>query len=396
MSSQPSSSTNSVSIIFSVTPWRGSLEGGEASFGMDVFTELEEESFVMNDPETPIKPPHRRRVRYSGTHPRRFEEKYKELDPARDPETIAKIIASGKTPAGQHRPILVSEILEHLAIQPGERGADVTVGYGGHAEALLAKLRPGGQLLAFDVDAVQLPRTEARLRGLGYEEEALLVRRCNYAGLAGMLDQVEWLDGIDFLLADLGLSSMQIDNPERGFSYKHDGPLDMRMNPARGAPARDWLARHKPSKLAKALTDGGDEPQAKPIADAIIRALPMQTTGQLRAVIESCLPDYFDDEERSVTVARVFQAIRIGVNEEFTALDAFLSQLPTCLRPEGRVAILSFHSGEDRRVKHHFRDGFRAGIYREIAQDIIRPTFDEIGSNPRASSAKLRWAIRAS
>jgi 16S rRNA (cytosine1402-N4)-methyltransferase len=195
----------------------------------------------------------RRRVRYQGAHPRRFEDKYKELDPERDPETIAKVLASGKTPAGQHRPVLVAEVLEHLAPQPGERGADVTLGYGGHSEALLEKLQPGGRLLALDVDSEQLPLTEARLRGLGYDEEALLVHPGNYAGLTGILARIGWHDGVNFLLVDLGLSSMQIDNPARGFSYKYDGPLDMRMNPERRVTARDWLARCK-SAIVCSLT----------------------------------------------------------------------------------------------------------------------------------------------
>jgi len=337
-------------------------------------------------------------VRYRGTHPRRFEEKYKELDPERDPDTIAKVIASGKTPAGQHRSILVDEVLRHLAPRPGNRGADVTLGYGGHGEALLERLRPGGRLLALDVDSEQLPRTEARLRGLGYDEEALVVRRCNYAGLAGVLAQIGWDDGVDFLLADLGLSSMQIDNPARGFSYKHDGPLDMRMNPGRSVPASDWLARCKTATLVRVLIEGSDEPHAELLANAITAASAkarIKTTHQLRRVVERALPGRVDATDRSAAVTRVFQAIRIAVNEEFSALDAFLVQLPGCLRPGGRVAILSFHSGEDRRVKHHFRDGFRGSIYSEIAPEIIRPNFREIGGNPRAASAKLRWAIRA-
>ena len=345
----------------------------------------------MNKPEKPFK----RRQRYRGTHPRKFEQKYKELNPDRDPETIAKVIASGKTPAGQHRPILVSEILDKLAPQPGQHGADVTLGYGGHAQELLAKLQPGGRLLALDVDALQLPRTEARLGRLGYDEDTLIVRRSNYAGLAAMLGKIGWTEGLDFLLADLGLSSMQIDNPERGFSYKHDGPLDMRMNPERGAPASQWLGQCTLKKLAAALANGGDEPNARDIARAIITTLPIETTKGLREVVTSALPQHLDDDDHSNTIARVFQAIRIVVNEEFTALDTFLRQLPDCLKQGGSVAILSFHSGEDRRVKHHFREGFRSGIYSKIAKDIVRPTFDEIGSNPRAASAKMRWAIRA-
>jgi len=342
--------------------------------------------------------PFRRRQRYRGTHPRNYDEKYKELSASLDSETIAKLIGSGKTPAGQHRPILVTEVLEHLAPQPGEQGADVTLGYGGHSEALLTALQPGGRLLALDVDAWQLPVTEERLRGLGYEAETLTVRRCNFAGLAGMLPQIGWHDGVDFVLADLGLSSMQIDNPARGFSYKHDGPLDMRMNPERGVSARDWLRRCRSDKLARVLDEGSDEPRAQHIATVLAELSeqePIETTGQLRRAIESALPNDITDNDRRSTLARVFQSIRIAVNEEFNALDAFLKCLPDCLRPGGRVAILSFHSGEDRRVKHHFRDGVRSGIYRKVASDIIRPTGQEMGSNSRASSAKLRWAIRA-
>lgn len=341
--------------------------------------------------------PFRRRQRYRGTHPRNYQEKYKELSSSPDPETIAKLIGSGKTPAGQHRPILVTEILEHLAPQPGERGADVTLGHGGHSETLLTGLQPGGQLLALDVDALQLPLTEKRLRGLGYAAEALIIRHCNFAGLAGMLPQIGWQNGVDFVLADLGLSSMQIDNPTRGFSYKHDGPLDMRMNPRRGVNARDWLRRCRADKLVRVLIDGSDEPLAEQIAAVLVefsKREPIDTTGQLRHAIESALPNDITDDGRRSTVARVFQAIRIAVNEEFSALDAFLRRLPDCLLPGGRVAILSFHSGEDRRVKHHFRDGVRSGVYREISPDTIRPTGQEVWTNSRAASAKMRWAIR--
>ena len=346
--------------------------------------------------------PFKRRVRYSGKNPRNYAQKYKELDPQRDPETIAKVIASGKTPAGQHRPILVDEVLEALDLRPGQRGADATFGYGGHSEAILGKVRPGGQLLGLDVDAVQLPRSEQRLRDLGFSEQELVVKRSNYAGLAAALEEMSWGDGVDFVLADLGLSSMQIDNPERGFSYKHDGPLDMRMNPERGVSARDWLARCKPEKLERWLEEAGDEPRAATIAAALAEASAeekgkdgLTTTRQLRRVIEQTLPETCDEELRKVTVARVFQAIRIAVNDEFSALDAFLRSLPDCLRPSGRVAILSFHSGEDRRVKHHFRDGLRTGIYREISAEVVRPSAAEIGGNPRAAPAKLRWAVLA-
>ena len=348
-------------------------------------------------PEKPST--HQRRVRYSGKNPRRYDQKYKELGPGRDPATIAKLLAAGKTPAGQHRPILVQEILNHLSPEPGQSGADVTFGYGGHSEALLGLMGQTGRLLALDVDADQLSKSEARLRSLGHSQQQLTVVKSNYAGLSKVMGQLGWHDGLDFLLADLGLSSMQIDNPARGFSYKHDGPLDMRMDASRGASASVWIARcSSVEKLERVLVEGGDEPNAAVIAEAIFaaRALePIETTMQLRRIIESVLAANVDGKTRKSTIARTFQAIRIAVNNEFSALDSFLRQIPTCLCSGGRVAILSFHSGEDRRVKHHFRDGFRSGIYQEISPDIIRPTAKEISQNSRASSAKLRWAIRS-
>jgi len=348
----------------------------------------------------PDKPSaHQRRVRYSGKNPRRYDQKYKELDPERDPATIAKLLAAGKTPAGQHRPILVQEILDHLAPQPDQCGADVTFGYGGHSEALLGRMGVTGQLLALDVDADQLSKSEARLRSLGHSEQTLTVVKSNYAGLAKVMGQLGWKNGLDFLLADLGLSSMQIDDPARGFSYKHDGPLDMRMDANRGASASVWIARcSSVEKFTRVLIEGGDEPNAASIAVAIFAARsqePIETTMQLRRIIESTLPPEVRDKTLRSTVARTFQAIRIAVNNEFSALDSFLAQIPACLHPDGRVAILSFHSGEDRRVKHHFRDGFRSGFYQEISPDVIRPTAKEIGQNSRAAAAKLRWAIRS-
>lgn len=354
----------------------------------------------MNDGkgESEAPRPHKRRVRYKGTHPRRYEEKYKELNPELDPETVAKVIASGSTPAGQHLPIMVDEILEALSPCGGQRGADVTFGYGGHSQAFLDRLRPGGKLLALDVDAKQLPVTEARLRGLGYSEEELLVERSNYAGLASVLARLNWLEGVDFLLADLGLSSMQIDNPSRGFSYKVDGPLDMRMNPHRGISAKDMLKKCSVAKLEKILKEGGDEPYAFEIASVVVERFgdrDLDSTLEFRHLVESALPEGLEEDEIKTSVARVFQAVRIAVNEESSALNAFLSQLPSCLKPGGKVAVLTFHSGEDRRVKHHFRDGFRDGIYSEVTRDVIRASPKERALNPRASSAKLRVAVKS-
>jgi 16S rRNA (cytosine1402-N4)-methyltransferase len=346
----------------------------------------------VNEAEVPT--PHRRRPRYSGKNPRRFEDKYKELDPERYAETIAKVRASGKTPAGQHVPILLNEIMKVLAPQPGERAVDCTLGYGGHAGALLQAVQPGGTLLALDQDPIEIVRTEARLRAGGCEESALVVKRMNFAGLPRALGELGWSEGADVLLADLGCSSMQFDNPARGFSFKHDGPLDMRMNPQRGVAAREFLHKLSAEKLTAILSDNADEPHAKLLAQALAES-DHATTRSLAEAIRRALPHRVNEEDRDATVRRVFQALRIAVNEEFTALDTFLRQLPACLRSGARVAILTFHSGEDRRVKHLFREGLRSGVFSATNDEVIRPSSMETRDNPRAAPAKLRWAVKA-
>ncbi|MBK8091316.1 MAG: 16S rRNA (cytosine(1402)-N(4))-methyltransferase RsmH [Verrucomicrobiaceae bacterium] len=333
-------------------------------------------------------PPHRRRPRYAGKNPRRFDQKYKEH--AGDAETLAKVRAAGKTPAGRHVPILLSEIMQVLAPQPGERAVDCTLGHGGHAAALL---EAGVTLLALDQDPVEIVRTEARLREKA-APEALIIQRMNFAGLRRAIDQIGWSDGADVILADLGCSSMQFDNPSRGFSFKHDGPLDMRMNPQRGITAREMLQRLSAEKLRGILSENADEPRAELLAVALA-GTDQATTLAFAESIRAALPRQLDTEEREAAVRRVFQALRIAVNEEFTALDAFLARLPDCLRSGGRVAILTFHSGEDRRVKHLFRDGLRGGIFSETNDEVIRPSADELRSNPRSAPAKLRWARKA-
>ncbi len=349
----------------------------------------------MSDEAAPA--PHRRRPRYSGKNPRRFEEKYKERDPQRYAETVAKVLASGKTPAGTHRPIMVAEILEVLAPQPGEIAVDCTLGYGGHATELLRAVQPGGRLIGLDQDPLELPKTTARLEALGFPVESLLTRRMNYAGLAGLL-ATEAPEGAHAVLADLGLSSMQIDDPARGFTFKVPAPLDMRMNPSRGLPASALVARSKPEEIATWLAENGDEPNAVVLAEAIHKAGDLPTTTALATVIRrslATLPRKLPAEEIEKSVRRAFQAIRIAVNDEFGSLETFLRQLPLCLRPGGRVAILTFHSGEDRRVKHAFKNGRRDGVYREIAEEVTRASAEEQHANPRATPAKLRWAIRA-
>ena len=349
---------------------------------------------------TDASPPHRRRVRYAGTHPKTFAEKYKELDPATHAEAIDKVMARGQTPAGMHRPICVQEILDILDPQPGDVGLDATLGYGGHTRELLARLSRGGRLFATDVDPLEFARTETRLRAAGFDASVLVLHRINFAALQTLLPQAG--GGFDFILADLGVSSMQIDNPARGFSFKADGPLDLRLDPGGGPSASELLQSVTRSALRDLLTDNADEPFAVPLA-AALQGQYLETTTQLadlvRHTLQAALPARMPDAERLVettkSLQRTFQALRIAVNNEFGVLDQLLDALPACLRPGGRVAILSFHSGEDRRVKKAFQTGERSGIYAQVAPDAIRASFEERRANPRSTSAKLRWAERA-
>jgi 16S rRNA (cytosine1402-N4)-methyltransferase len=346
----------------------------------------------------------RRRPRYRGTHPRAFSEKYKEHDPTRFPGERAKVLASGKTPAGSHVPVLVAEVLEALTPAPGDVAVDATLGYGGHASEILKRILPGGRLLALDVDPIELPKAAARLKALAEslgDAGAVRCVRRNYAGLKKLLEAEGLARGADVILADLGASSMQLDDPGRGFSWKHDVPLDLRMNPGRGQPASHYLQRLSKSDLEDLLRKYGDEPLAGRIADAVVearRSHPLLRTSDLTRAVESAFegtPQPRASEAKKSTLQRTFQAIRILVNDELTALDAFLNELPHCLAPGGRVAILTFHSGEDRLVKKAFRAGREGRLYARIADRVVRATPEERGRNPRSSAAKLRWAVRS-
>lgn len=341
---------------------------------------------------------HQRRPRYRGTHPRRFADKYKELAPEKYPDLVAELRERGQTPAGQHVPVMVDEVLAALGVQPGGRGVDATLGWGGHAQRILAALAPGGRLLAIDADPVELPKAEVRLRTLGFGDDTLIVRRTNFAGVRAAIDAAGWHDGVDFVFADLGVSSMQIDDPARGFSFKVDGPLDMRMNPQRGLSAAQWLERTPVEAVAEALADS-DEPHAAHLASALDRRRTERgsftTTRALVVAVREALRGRASTTDAELAVRRVFQAIRMAVNDEGGALDAFLRQLPECLRPGGRAAVLTFHSGEDRRVKAAFARGEREGLYARVSRDVIRASPAEQRSNPRGKSAKLRSARRA-
>ncbi len=344
--------------------------------------------------------PHRRRVRYAGTHPRRFEEKYKELNPSLHAEALRKVMERGQTPAGTHRPICVREILAVLDPRPGEVGLDATLGFGGHAQEVLPRLVPGGRLFGIDVDPIELPRTEARLRSLGFDESVLVVRRMNFAALPALLPEAG--GGFDVVLADLGVSSMQIDNPARGFTFKAEGPLDLRLDPSSGQSASALLQSVTRRRLRELLLDNADEPYAEPLA-AALQGQYLETTTELAALVRHTLqtalargmPEADRRAETRKALQRSFQALRIAVNDEFRVLELFLAELPSCLKPGGRVAILSFHSGEDRRVKKAFQAGERAGLYARVAPGPVRPSAEEQRANPRASSAKLRWAVRS-
>jgi 16S rRNA (cytosine1402-N4)-methyltransferase len=353
------------------------------------------ESGVANEPADPALT-RMRRPRYPGKNPRAFHEKYKELQPERYAAEVRKILASGKTPAGMHVPIMVEEVLRCLRPQPGEIAVDCTLGAGGHARAILEALQPGGRLIGLDVDPLELPRAEAHLRAAGFGPGTFTTRHSNFAGLAQAL-AAEGLATADIVMADLGVSSMQIDNPERGFSYKGVGPLDMRMNPVRGEPASALIARLGEEALAELLDENADEPHAVLIARAL-KAQPLPTTQAAERVVRvgltTALPQLSKPDVK-MSVRRTFQALRIAVNDEFGVLDALLRSLPHCLSPGGRVVFLTFHSGEDRRVKKAFQAGRRAGLYADVADQVIRSSKAETFANRRASSAKLRWAIRA-
>jgi 16S rRNA (cytosine1402-N4)-methyltransferase len=356
----------------------------------------------LSEREKKMSEEHKRRKRYSGKYPRKFEEKYKEQNPEKYPELIEHVIEKGSTPAGMHISICVQEILEVLSIQPGEKGCDCTLGYGGHSKAMLEKLQGKGHLCSLDVDPIESVKTEERMRSAGFGEDVWTLRHINFADI----DQAAEADGpFNFVLADLGVSSMQIDDPKRGFSYKLDGPLDLRLNPEKGVSAAEHLAELEEYEIEGMLIENADEPYAAQIAEAIREAERrgrIETTTQLREIVESVVraanPKASEKELKDLmkkSCQRTFQAIRIDINHEYEVLYSLLEKLPDVLASGGRVAILTFHSGEDRLVKKMFKEGKKAGFYKEVSKDVIKASPEECFRNPRARSAKLRYAIKA-
>ena len=305
------------------------------------------------------------------------------------------------TPHGEHRPVMLDEVLAVLDPKPGEVVVDCTLGYAGHAVELLRRVGPAGKVVAFDLDDANLPPARERLAAVG---PSFTLHHGNFAGLPAAL-AADGLDGCDCLVADLGMSSMQVDDPDRGFSFARDGPLDMRMDPTRGRTAAELLNALPAEDLAAAFRELGDEPEAAKIAAAIVHdraTKPLERTVELADLVLRAAPVTINPyprkgeptprQQRIRPVARVFQALRILVNRELANLQELLRVLPWCLRPGGRVAIISFHSGEDRLVKGAFKECQRTGVYEQISEDPVRPGFGERMENPRARSAKLRWA----
>ena len=342
---------------------------------------------------------HKRRVRYSGTHPRTYKEKYKEHQPEKYADTISKVISKGSTPAGMHISIMVKEILDFLDIKPEQQGLDATLGYGGHTKEMLKCLNGEGHIYGLDVDPIESAKTKERLEKQGFGEDVLTVKLMNFKDIDKVAEEA---GKFDFILADLGVSSMQIDNPDRGFSYKVEGPLDLRLNPQKGISAAERIRNISAEELTGMLIENADEPYAEEIADAVVtrqkRGEKIVTTKDLQRVIEealSFLPKGEQKEAVKKSCQRTFQALRIDVNQEYEVLYEFLEKLPRVLASGGRVAILTFHSGEDRLVKKSFKRFLKEGEYAEVSKDVIRPSQEECVKNPRARSTKMRWAIKA-
>ncbi|HBG27047.1 MAG: 16S rRNA (cytosine(1402)-N(4))-methyltransferase [Planctomycetes bacterium GWF2_41_51] len=357
-----------------------------------------------NQPDNNEQPSiHRRRQRYSGTHPKTFQQKYKEHNLAAHPELRDKLRAKGKTPAGSHIPVLLEEVLEILNPQPGQIVADCTLGYGGHSRQFIKRLGPTGKLIAFDVDGAELERTQKRLSG---SETPISFYHSNFAGIANALKR-EQIDGFDVIFADLGVSSMQIDDAERGISYKNEGPLDMRMDKRLKQTGADLINSLPEEEIAKALLEYSDEPDNEKIARMIVAqrsVQPITTVSQLIRLVfavKGLTVNSWKKQQRTSKfgslhpAARTFQSLRILVNDELGSLKELLRIAPYCLRPGGRIGIISFHSGEDRLVKQSFRDGAENGVYEFASKKAVVPRIKEVIANPRCASAKFRWAVKA-
>lgn len=311
-----------------------------------------------------------------------------------DQSPVAVMAAPEGAAAGWHRPVLLDEVLELLAPRPGAVIVDGTTGTAGHSLAIAPRLLPDGRLIALDRDQASLAIAAARLAEFSPLATTI---HANYRELPGVLESAG-LSRIDGLLLDLGMSSPQVDQPERGFSFLREGPLDMRMDPTQDVTAREIVATWSIDELSELFHTLGEERFARRIAQRIARdrrETPITTTTQLAGLIAAAVPAGAR-HGRLHPATRSFQALRMAVNDELGALQELLSFAADVLAPGGRLAIITFHSLEDRLVKHAFLDGQRAGQWRVLTKKPVRAGAAEVQDNPRARSAKLRAVERAS
>jgi 16S rRNA (cytosine1402-N4)-methyltransferase len=293
----------------------------------------------------------------------------------------------------RHIPVLLKDVLEILDPRPGKIVVDCTLGLGGHSAAILQRIKPAGRLIGIDFDPANIAIAREKLAAI---DSAFELHHANFAALPTVLAAID-VERVDAVLADLGVASPQIDDPSRGFSYRQPGPLDMRMDPTRGRSAAAIINQIPRQELESALLELGDETDAPQIADLIVqrrKSRPITTTQDLMAIV--CQARDFTLQRAAGAklhpAARTFQALRILVNRELANLDRLLAVVPNHLNPGGAFAVISFHSGEDRRAKSAFRDGLRTGVYGSISSDPILADDVEQKLNPRSRSAKLRWA----
>jgi len=287
----------------------------------------------------------------------------------------------------KHVPVLLTEVLEGLAPKAGQTFVDGTLGGGGHTRALAERVGSTGLVIALDRDPATLDAAEHILAGL-----PIKVVHANFSEIPEVLEQLE-LPAVDGVLLDLGLSSDQLAADDRGFSFDSQGPLDLRFDPGEGLAAWELIARMPAEELADIIYQFGEERFSRRIARKIVEQRaeqPIRTARQLAEVVRRCVPRS-RDTDRIDPATRTFQALRIAVNQELAALESALAHLPDCLSPGGRLAIISFHSLEDRRVKHAFREDPRL---KALTKKPICPGEDELARNPRSRSAKLRVAER--
>jgi 16S rRNA (cytosine1402-N4)-methyltransferase len=286
-----------------------------------------------------------------------------------------------------HTPVLLQEVLEWLRIKPDGIYADVTLGAAGHSEAIAERLE-SGRLISLDQDALALQIAQERLKKFGSKVSCVL---SPFSRIAEVVHELG-IPKVDGVLADLGVSSMQLDRPERGFSFREAGPLDMRMSDAGELTAEEIVNRWPEKELADLLYQQADEHDSRRIARAIVRARPLRDTAHLATVVAGSRKQWGRQKLHPAT--KTFLALRIAVNRELEALGQFLSRVPATMNPGGRLVLLTYHSGEDRMVKEAFKEAERQGTLKILTKHVIRPSEQEERANPRSRSAKLRCAER--